>query len=215
MNKVIFLFLLTMLNINALLAQKLGVYKILKDTAKAENSSEENSVYEIVGKSGSVLFFEPYIQQSSYSGKDRIRFRINPKLNDSDVGTTCLQESAKPPEVEDFINCLSRDFTYNTNKILGVWYYEISSVKCYKIYAPTRSLLLFIYERADGILETANAILEAVNYGKNKVVAEDGTNFSIAFEDPDTIIASYIVEGKKHQEKWVRSTLPLYFLDLF
>lgn len=210
MRSLILLILLAMININTLLAQKPGIYKVQKDTAEATDN-----LYEIVGKNGKELYFEPYKQTGVYSGKDRIRFRINPKLNDSENVTTYLQRVANPPEVEDFINCLSTDFTSNANKILGVWYYKISGIKCYKVFAPTRSLLLFVYEQPDGNFDTANAILEAVNYGNNQVVAEDGIRYSIAFKDNDTIIASFIVEGKKHQEKWVRCALPSYFLNMF
>lgn len=129
--------------------------------------------------------------------------------------TTRLTRSHPILLVEDFVSLLSRDFTTPTNNILGVWYHEASGIKCYKIFSPTRSLLIFIYESPEGSMETANAILEAVNYGKDQVVAEDGTRYSVRWEGADTMVVTYTMEGKRHREQWTRSQLPTYLSGLF
>lgn len=64
-------------------------------------------------------------------------------------------------------------------------------------------------------METANAILEAVNYGKDQVVAEDGTRYSVRWEGADTMVVTYTMEGKRHREQWTRSQLPTYLSGLF
>lgn len=243
MEKIILFILLTVINIIPVLAQKPGIYKKVsyKVANKAETSYINENIYEIVGIDGNALLFEPYTQRNPFSGKERIRFRISPALNQSieDYNDSsfhcrwteydhysvaipygsrvidCYKRIKNPPEVNDFINCISGNYNSTANKMLGVWYYEISGIKCYRILSPTRSLLLFIYEHADGRIDTANGILEAVNYGKNKIVAEDGTCYSIGWNGADTMTVTYTVDGKKHHEEWIQSALPTYLTRLF
>ena len=211
--KKILLILLAWIYAITLLAQKPGVYK--KTGCQAADKTEMS--YKIVGVNGLTMLLEPYVQRNSNSGKERVRFRIKPGFlqsggSNSDSTYTL---TANPPEVEDLVSLLSRDFTTPVNKVLGVWYLEVSGIKCYKIFSPTRSLLLFIYESPQGSIDTANAILEAVNYGKDQIVAEDGTRYSVRWKGADTMVVAYAVDGKRHHEEWTRSKLPAYLSGLF
>lgn len=198
-------------------AQKPGVYKRISCKAGAETNMPLKNEYMIVGINGSTMLLEPYVQRNSHNGKERIRFRIKRGFLQSGGSNSdsTYTVTANPPEVEDLVSLLSRDFTTPTNNILGVWYHEASGIKCYKIFSPTRSLLIFIYESPEGSMETANAILEAVNYGKDQVVAEGGTRYSVRWEGADTMVVTYTMEGKRHREQWTRSQLPTYLSGLF
>lgn len=211
--KKILLILLAWIYAITLLAQKPDVYK--KTGCQAAEKTEMS--YKIVGINDSTILLEPYVQRNSQNGKERIRFRIKPGFLQSGGSNSdsTYTVTANPPEVEDLVSLLSRDFTTPVNKVLGVWYLEVSGIKCYKIFSPTRSLLLFIYESSEGNMGTANAILEAVNYGKDQIVAEDGTRYSVRWKGADTMVVAYAVDGKRHHEEWTRSKLPTYLFGLF
>lgn len=215
--KKILLILMAWIYAITLLAQKPGVYKKTGCQAADKTEAPCKNEYMIVGINGNMMLLEPYVQRNSNSGKERVRFRIKPggsQSGGSDNDST-YKMTPNPPEVEDFVSLLSRDFTTLKNNILGVWYHEVSGIKCYKIFSPTRSLLLFIYESPEGNMGTANAILEAVNYGKGQVVSEDGTRYSVRWKGADTMVVTYTVDGKRHQEQWTRSQLPAYLFGLF
>lgn len=242
MKKIFILVFIAIVNIVASYAQKPGVYKMTR--YQVDDKAEEPypwNVWKIIGMNGKVILLEPYASKNGFTGKSTIRFRFNPDLghvlvdyNDSafhnrwtvtdrntpetpkgSTVTDYYQKVVLPPEVKDFIDCLTIDHTSASNRILGVWYYEISGIKCYKVFAPTRSLVIFAYEKPEGSLVTANCIIGAVNYGRNKVVAEDGTRYTIRWDGDDAMTTTYIVDGKRHQEHWTRSSLPDYFSGLF
>ena len=215
--KKILLILMVCINAITLAAQKPGVYKRISCKAGAETNMPYKNEYMIVGINGSTILLEPYVQRNSQNGKERIRFRIKPGFLQSGGSNSdsTYTVTANPPEVEDLVSLLSRDFTTPANKVLGVWYLEVSGIKCYKIFSPTRSLLLFIYESPQGSIDTANAILEAVNYGNDQIVAEDGTRYSVRWKGADTMVVAYAVDGKRHHEEWTRSKLPAYLSGLF
>lgn len=215
--KKILLMLMACINAVTMLAQKPGVYKKASNKAADKTEAPCKNEYMIVGINGNTMLFEPYVQRNSDNRKERVRFRMGPGCHQSGGSNndSTYKVAPNPPEVEDFVSLLSGDFTTPTNNILGVWYHEASGIKCYKIFSPTRSLLIFIYESPEGSMETANAILEAVNYGKDQVVAEDGTRYSVRWEGADTMVVTYTMEGKRHREQWTRSQLPTYLSGLF
>lgn len=100
------------------------------------------------------------------------------------------------------------------NKLLGVWHEpNMSSTLYYKLYDKDVRMTLHIAK-----VGTHNSMiftLEDVEYAKNGNTIEGGNPCTITWNGNNQHNLSYVYNGHTNTEKWIRTTLPDYVVEIF